>query len=277
MDVGKRRRALLELVIAFALVWGALGGYALATEPLSIAGLEIRKSPIVAAVEGEALVAEHALPGRWSFASPKTAEPTPAGADVPAVARAIDERPQRILIFGDSMIDELMLRLADYCLENGHTLKPAVWYGAGTVHWATDDKLKQLLRELEPTFAFVVLGANELTARNAKEHEIAVRRIVETLGEVPFVWLGPPNWQVDTGINDVIARAAGPGRYFRSADLELARKRDGIHPTREASAQWMDAVVEFVERESARPIRLSRPTREAPRPVAQVFPPPGRG
>lgn len=276
MDVGKRRRAILELVIALSLVWGALGAYAAASEPLALGPFVIRQSPLREAIEGEPLVAELALPGRWPIALPAPPR-SDDGGEVPAVARAIDERPQRILLFGDSMIDELMLRLADYCLENGHTLQPAVWYGAGTVHWAHDDKLGQLLRSFEPTFVFVVLGANELTARNAREHELAVRRIVSAIGDRPFVWIGPPNWQEDTGINEVIARATGPGRFFRSADLALARKRDGIHPTREASAAWMDAVAGFVERESERPIRLAPPTRDAPRPVAQIFPPPGRG
>ena len=272
MEVGRRRRALVELVVVLALVWAVLGGYALADRPVAIAGLELRKSPIVTAVVGEADRAEAALPLRWDL---PMAGPSPR--DVAAVARAVDERPQRILLFGDSMIDELMLRLADYCLESGHTLQPAVWYGAGTVHWATDDKLKQLLRSFRPTYVLVVLGANELTARNAKEHEIAVRRIVSTLGEIPFVWIGPPNWQDDTGINDVIARTAGPGRFFRSADLDLARKRDGIHPTRDASAAWMDSVARYIQEEGAYPIVMKVPTQDAPRPVAQIFPPPGRG
>src|SRR5690606_5656196 len=172
--------------------------------------LEIRQSPIVEAVVGKPLLAEASLPFSWPIALSEAATEDGGATDVPALAR-VDSRPQRILLFGDSMIDELMLRLAGYCLESGHTLQPAVWYGAGTVHWAGDGKLKQLLQSFQPTYAIVVLGSNELTSRNVKEHEVAVRRIIATLGDIPFVWVGPPNWEKDTGINDLIARTAGAG------------------------------------------------------------------
>jgi len=65
----------------------------------------------------------------------------------------------------------------------------------------------------------------------------------------------------------------GSERFFRSAELELARKRDGIHPDREASARWMDLIAQWIENHSAHPILLQRPAVKAPRPQARVFEP----
>jgi len=53
--------------------------------------------------------------------------PAPISVAADAQQRLVDEAPQRILVIGDSMIYTLLPVLADYCLENGHYLHPAVW------------------------------------------------------------------------------------------------------------------------------------------------------
>ena len=270
------RRALLEVVALCAVVWAALAAHAFAVGPVEVAGRVLRPGPLVEAVVGEARVARLGLVPSPRWRTPRRGVPdvvAPAGAP----ARAVDRSPQRILLFGDSMIEELMLRMADYCQANGHELYPAVWYAAGTMHWGQDDKLDRLIAERDPTVVIAVLGSNELTMRHIERRASAVRQIMTKVGDRPLLWVGPPNWTEDTGINDLLERTVGPARFFRSAELELARKPDGIHPTRTASATWMDAVARWIEEESAYPFILSAPQDEAPRPVARVFPPPGRG
>jgi hypothetical protein len=216
-------------------------------------------------------------------ASPSTPSTPAASAPGPAPSssppREIDDSPQRILMFGDSMIDELMLRLADYAAHNGHDLRPAIWYGASTVHWSQSSRLRQLVAQHDPTFVIAVIGSAELTTRRLGPRRAAIARILREVGNRKLVWIGPPSWTEDTGIDDLLAELVGRGRYFRSSrwvrDNEVARKRDGIHPTREASAAWLDAVARWITTESTVPIRLDLPVEEAPRPVAQVFPPPG--
>ena len=192
----------------------------------------------------------------------------------------VDETPQKILIFGDSMIDELMLRLADYTQHNGHRLAPVIWYGASTVHWSQAGRLEQLLAQHDPTFVIAVIGSAELTTRRLDTRRVAITRILRLLEGRKMIWIGPPSWTEDTGIDDLLAELVGARRYFRSSrwfrGRDLPRKKDGIHPTRVASAAWLDAVMHWTMTESVVPIRLSTPDEAAPRPVAQIFPPPGQ-
>jgi lysophospholipase L1-like esterase len=182
-------------------------------------------------------------------------------------------RPERILMIGDSMVQALLPRLADYSLENGHDLIPAVWLGSTSIAWASSSRLEQLLREHKPTVVLVVLGASELlNADIERVGTFAVRSILRKVGSVPLAWIGPPNWRPDTGINAVLARELGPGRFFRSADLSLPRERDGIHPSQQGGEAWAEQIAGWLGGASSLSIALRPPTRKATPPRARVFP-----
>ena len=68
----------------------------------------------------------------------------------------------------------------------------------------------------------------------------------------PFVWIGPPNWKDDTGINELIAKHLGPKRFYSSAHFrdKLKRGSDGAHPTRAAAAIWTDSIAAWYVTES---------------------------
>lgn len=280
----RRRLAVLETLAIFAIAWVMLGAYAFREAPLQVAGMEVKQTDIAALWRGEETDAPAAPRGLAVGAPapppPPVVEPEVEPAVALAPARAVNEEPQRILLFGDSMIDELMLRLADYCAHNGHELHPAIWYGAGVINWSQDDKLDRLLREVKPTFVIAVLGSNDLTSRNLRPRRVAVKRVLDKLEGQPLIWVGPPNWTEDTGINQLLGEAVGPGRYFRSETLfqrrNLPRAPDGIHPTHSASGIWMDEVASWIMAASDHPIALREPTEKAKRPVARIFAPPGR-
>jgi hypothetical protein len=196
------------------------------------------------------------------------AAPPAAGRD----ARALG--PQRILLFGDSMVPVLAPRLADYCLENGHELYPAVWYGSTIIYWAWQERLDQLLEELHPTVVIAALGSSELAVRDVGECEPYVQAIVRKVGERKLVWVGPPNWRDDTGVNAMLERVLGPRRFFRSDRIGLERRADGIHPSDEAGAKWVDALAQWMVTHSDAPIALSPPTRKAPPVPERVYSPP---
>jgi hypothetical protein len=187
------------------------------------------------------------------------AAPTPT-----APPRLPDGSPQRILLFGDSMVPVLAPRLADWALESGHALFPVVWYGSTIIRWAKVDELDQLLVELQPTIVVAVLGSSELTVRDVLECEPFVQILAQKVGKRKLVWVGPPNWRDDTGVNAMIERAVGAGRFFRSSALSLDRRADGIHPSDRGGADWADAFARWVRDESSAPIVLARPTRTAP-------------
>ncbi len=174
----------------------------------------------------------------------------------------MDTAGQRILFFGDSMLEGLMRRLSDYGVENGHELTSVIWYSSTSQHWAESDTLEYFMRKVNPTYLVVCLCSNELFARDLDDRDRWLKKVVEKMGDVPFVWISPPNWTEDTGINDLIIKNVGERRYFDSRNLTLQRGRDKIHPTFKAAEGWMDSVAVWITDKSAHPIRMEKPQRK---------------
>jgi hypothetical protein len=194
--------------------------------------------------------------------------------EAPAAGGGVDRAPgpQRILVFGDSMVINMVQPLADYCKANGHTLMPAIQYGSTTIGWASNSHLDQLVKSDAPTLAIVVVGSSELTTKYVEISERSIQRMLEKLGAIPSIWIGPANWRSDTGINDVMERAVGPERFFRSAELELSREADGIHPTPTGSRKWVEAFVAWSRHSIAPSLFAKPPADPSPHVPALVFP-----
>ena len=174
----------------------------------------------------------------------------------------LDTTRKSILFIGDSMLEGLGPRLAAYAEENGHTLVNVIWYSSTTEVWGRTEKLKGYIAEYHPDYIFVSLGGNELFVSNIRDRrQKYLNHILSQIGNIPFVWIGPPNWKPDTGINEMLAETIGPGRFYLSytPDQHYDRARDGAHPTRASAAAWMDRVCAWVMKESAHRIVLHRP------------------
>ena len=173
----------------------------------------------------------------------------------------LDSASQRILFFGDSMVEGLSRRMNCYAFANGHTVTNIVWYSSTTEIWACTDTLRQFINQVKPTFAMLSIGANEQFVKDANSREACIQQIMKVLGDIPFVWIGVPAWKEDTGINDLTQRIVGKNRYFDSRGLTLQRGRDHMHPTFAAASNWMDSVaVWMASPETAHPIRMDKPT-----------------
>lgn len=171
-----------------------------------------------------------------------------------------DSLPKTILFIGDSMLDGLSPRLAAYADANGHTLYAVIWYSSTTERWGQSDKLKHYMERIKPDFVFVCLGANELFVRDiASKRRGFVEKIVNDIDTVPFLWIGPPNWKEDTGINNLIASTVPRGSFFESRGMAFERGKDGAHPTPASAMQWMDSVVRWMPAHSSHPILLDLP------------------
>lgn len=189
-----------------------------------------------------------------------------------AVPNPVDTTAQRILFFGDSMLEGLSRRMCDYAMENGHELTSVIWYSSTSQTWAESDTLEHFMMKFNPTFVVVCLCSNELFVRDLKDREGYIRRVVEKVGDLPFVWISPPNWKEDTGVNDLIIKYAGRDRYFDSRGLELKRGKDRVHPTFDAAAEWMDSVAVWMGGDSTRhPIRMSVPREKRKRSFRQIL------
>ncbi len=176
----------------------------------------------------------------------------------------VDTTRQRILFFGDSMTEGLFYSLDDYCNANGHTLFSITWYSATTESFANSNILDTYIRLYHPTYFIICLGSNELFVRDLPDRKRYIQAILRKLGNRPHVWISPPNWTKDTGMDAIIRQSVGDKRFFNSSTLTLQRSDDHIHPTIEASAQWMKHIADWLQSpgKTAHPIILRRPTKK---------------
>jgi len=197
----------------------------------------------------------------------------PAGDTVSAISRPapLDTAAKTILFIGDSMLDGLYPRLAAYATHNGHTLYAVIWYSSTSEKWGGSERLKSYIDKLHPDYIFICLGSNELFVKDiASKRDVHIKALLKQTAGIPYLWIGPPNWKPDTGINDLIAANASPGSFFLSNGMSFERGKDGAHPTRASAAQWMDSVVRWMPAHSAHPIRLELPAKSSGR-AKRVF------
>ena len=171
----------------------------------------------------------------------------------------VDSTPQNILVFGDSMSQNIALRLAAYAKQNGHTIHTVNWDSSGTRIWSKTDTLDHYIHLYQPTFIFVSLGGNESAAPNPDFFKPNVEKIRDKIGDIPFVWIGPPSLKEEHGFSDMLLTTLPPGTFFRSDGLTLERRKDKIHPTKAAAALQIDSLVRWLRHSSSHPILMDIP------------------
>ena len=186
----------------------------------------------------------------------------------------LDTIPQSILFIGDSMLEGLGPRMGAYAKKNGHQLRNVIWYSSTTETWGSCDTLKHFIRKFKPSYVIVCLGANELFVRNIKTKRTKyLRNILSQIGNIPYVWIGPPNWKEDTGINQMLQESLSDGSFFLSKNLKFDRSSDGAHPTRSSAAKWMDSVARWMINESVHPIKMDVPDEKSARAATVILQP----
>ena len=172
----------------------------------------------------------------------------------------MDTTAKNILYIGDSMLEGLGERLAAYCKKSGHTLIEVIWYSSSTKCWGETARLTELINKYHPNYIMVCLGANELYVPNIKTaRRPLLKKMLAEIGDTPYLWIGPPNWIEDTGINDLLKQEVDEGCFYYSANDHFTRSRDGAHPTRASAHKWMDRVIKWMKTSGAYPIRLDYP------------------
>lgn len=216
--------------------------------------------------------------------SPKTetlaqVEPEPLADTVVVVEKPkyiVDTLPQRVLFVGDSMLEGLSPRMAAYAKHNGHKLFSIIWYGSTTKSWGNCQRLSEMIQQYKPTFILVSLGGNEMFVKDIKNRHLKpLKNIISQIGDIPYMWIAPPNWKPDTGINELLAENIPADRLFVSKDLKLARASDKVHPTRTAAYGWFDLIVKWMSEHHNYRIKLDKPTIQIAKPdKLQAFAPP---
>lgn len=176
-----------------------------------------------------------------------------------------DTTTQNILLIGDSMAYSLMFRVQNYCNYNHHNLNVVTWVSATTKTYAECDTLEYFVNLYKPTYILFVIGANEMFVRDAYERIDYVNRIIPQTHGIPTIWIGPPNWKEDSGINNMLMSKFGPRQFFLSKKLTFTRiKGDVAHPDRPAGTMWMDSIASWIKTKSIFPIRLEKPIEDNP-------------
>jgi len=175
-----------------------------------------------------------------------------------------DTTKHRILLIGDSEIGGLRYSINDYCRENGHKIVLAVeWYSATTFNFGRSDTIDKIIAKHKPTYVFMVLGLNELYARDLKARKIAANQLAEKLKGIPYTWIGPANWVEDFGLNKVYESSAETGTYFMSKNLTLPRSKDGRHPDNKGYRIWFDSIALWVQTSAKYKIKMKVPAKRA--------------
>ncbi len=207
-------------------------------------------------------------------ASLDSTEVAPADS-VPLIQKKVkDESPQRFLFVGDSMVEPIAHYFWNYAKENGHELFTVTWYGSSSYSWGGTRTLEHFMEETKPTFIVLCMGSNELTLKDMNTIHRNVQRVLEKVGDVPFVWIGPPSYTennpngikrwVDKGYNDQLIKEVGADRFFDSRDMQMDRSRDGLHPTMKGAVVWMDQLAQWMSSELTRhPVVLNPPTQKS--------------
>ena len=230
---------------------------ALATQPTTQTQDSTQAQPNTPAATVQTAVGEAALPD-YSNVTPQP----------------MDTTSKTILFIGDSMLEGLGPRLAAYAKANGHTLINVIWYSSTSEIWGRTTRLQERINEFHPDYIFVCLGSNELFVRDIKRNrQKYVNNILTQIGNIPYVWIGPPNWKPDTGINDMLQASCAPGSFYLSNGEHFDRAKDGAHPTRASAALWCDRVCKWVMTSSRNPIMLNKPTEAKARCKTIVYQP----
>lgn len=245
----------LWTILAIALVIFVL--LSIPSTPISVCGVEIQQatfiSDLTAATKPHKMASK---PDGKSTDTLATKKPT-AKSDEPVPT---DTTSKTILFIGDSMLEGLSPRLGAYANYNRHKLYSVIWYSSTTEIWGRSKKISEYIKQFHPDYVFVCLGANELFVRNIeKKRSGYIDNILSQIGDLPYVWIGPPNWKKDTGINKLIASKSRPGTFFLSDGMEFDRAKDGAHPTRKSAKLWMDSVARWMKWHCAHPIKMEFP------------------
>jgi hypothetical protein len=236
-SIKSSRRAIVQLILFLLLILIVFVLYGLKTTPL-VLGEEIKQFGVKALFkEQESKVEQIVLDTIVEVAQDNTKT---------NVKR--DSSSKFILLTGDSMVEQLRYRMEEIAHFNGHKLMACIWYNSTTKKWSKTNRLSDLYKEYRPDVVIFTLGANELSLPNIKSREPFIKDMIaeiDSLG-IPFVWIGPPNWLEDTGLNNMVEQYIGEKRFYHSAHLEDElvdlRQEDGAHPTREGADLWADSI-----------------------------------
>jgi len=158
----------------------------------------------------------------------------------------------KVLHVGDSFAGALGLPLGARLEEAGVKSVLKHTDASYLTTWAWEGDLQKYLWKYNPDLVIVTLGANELEIVKPEQRERTVKKIIDTIGDRPCLWVAIPLWKgKQNGLMDVIERSVGSCTFMNTNELidvaKMPRISDGIHPTTAARAEWADFVIGWMK------------------------------
>lgn len=246
----------MSRILSLASVFSLLPFLALACSPAAPAQPAVRSSA--------------AAPSEAPASRSEPTEPTPALVAAPAQPPTVDGlegsdkndntvRPvlplpadTKVLQVGDSFAGAVGIPLGKLLEEQGvHSVLKAR-DASYLTDWAWDGQLQKFIWKYNPDLVLITVGANELGIAEPERRERTVKKIVETIGDRPCVWIAIPLWNGEqNGLMGVIERSVAPCVFYDTNQLidveHMPRIADGIHPTTAARRQWAQAVLDWLQ------------------------------
>jgi hypothetical protein len=154
-----------------------------------------------------------------------------------------DTTRHRVMLIGDSQCDGLLYPLNNYCNANGHKLvSTVIWYSATVYNFSKSDTIRKLIAQSKPTFIVLVLGLNEIYAKDLKNRQLQAVNLVRSFGNTPYAWVGPAFWETDMGIDTAYSNVLEDQSYHTSKHLQLTRAEDKRHPDKAGYEAWFSRI-----------------------------------
>jgi hypothetical protein len=183
-----------------------------------------------------------------------------------------DTTHYKILLMGDSELEALEKYFSGYFKKNGHQLAITfIWYSGTEADFAYSDTVTNLIKEYQPTYIVFVIGLNELFLDDFDRRIEAINILKDKFKGIKYAWIGPANFSVDKGINDIYMENVDQGCFFLSKDLILERRTEGTHPSENGSRMWMDSIARWMTNSCRYPIMMSKPDTIYPVPTEDTI------
>ena len=171
-----------------------------------------------------------------------------------------DTTKYKILLMGDSQLELMQKYFSAYCVKNGHNLALTfVYRNSSETDFAYSDSVTQIINSVRPDYIIFVIGLNELFVSDFEKRAEAINALVAKFNGAKYAWVGPANYALDKGINDVFRETVEDGCFFLSKNLVLQRGPDGRHPDDTSSRKWVDTIASWLTYTSRYQIRMMKP------------------
>ena len=157
------------------------------------------------------------------------------------------------------MTHNLAMSISKYGTKNNYNFTGVTWESSSIPGWKKSGKIQKYLEMTHPDFVIISLGSNEMELKNFERRIPDIKDILEQMGDIPYVWVGPPLWKEDKGLYTTLQQVVPQGKLFKiESPAIIERGPDKVHPTRKGADVWADTLMRWI-RKSSHPILTEKP------------------